>query len=353
MNNRHSSIPPVPMDEADRLAELESYQVLDTPPDEAFDRITRLASQIFNTPIALVSLIDENRQWFKSRVGLDAEETPREVAFCAHAIAEEKTLLVPDATDDERFSQNPLVTGGPNIRFYAGAPLVAPGGHKLGTLCVIDIKPRDIPDKQLAILEDMAAMVVDELMLRRAASTDAMTGVLNRGMWSELAEREYRRAQRYGVALSVMMIDIDRFKSINDRFGHAAGDEVIRAVASACTALVREQDLFGRYGGEEFILLMPHTDLSGAEQLAERIRARVADIEASIAGQIIQCTASVGVTICDVSKEMLTEATNRADQALYDAKAQGRNKVVVRPYLTANAGTRQNADDTQSAVETV
>ncbi len=160
----------MPGNESERLAALRRYRILDTPPDAALDRITHLLATQFDMPIALVSLVDETRQWFKSRYGLDAPETPREVAFCAHAIMGKTPMMVPDARKDARFSNNPLVTDAPNIRFYCGAPLRTSDGHNLGTLCVVDTKPRTLTDSQLGMLEDMATVVVELIELRHAAS---------------------------------------------------------------------------------------------------------------------------------------------------------------------------------------
>ena len=160
---------PTPLNEAERLATLAAYDVLDTPPEHVFDNIVRTASQICGVPVALVSLVDETRQWFKARVGIDASETPRELAFCAHTILSAKPMVVPDARVDERFADNPLVTGEPHIAFYAGAPLVAPDGLCLGTLCVIDREPRELTAAQLETLESLASVVVDSLEFRRVS----------------------------------------------------------------------------------------------------------------------------------------------------------------------------------------
>ena len=159
--------PPEPEDEAERLATLRAYEILDTEPEEEFDELAWLASQVCQTPIALVSLVDEDRQWFKARVGLEAFETPRRISFCGHAILGSDTLVVPNALEDPRFCGNPLVENDPRIRFYAGAPLRAPDGQKLGTLCVIDRVPRQLSESQLEGLERLSRQVMHQFELRQ------------------------------------------------------------------------------------------------------------------------------------------------------------------------------------------
>nr|MBA3936493.1 GAF domain-containing protein [Planctomycetota bacterium] len=159
---------PLPPDEPARLAALRSYGVLDTPSEAAFDDLVRLASRICKAPLALVSLVDADRQWFKARVGLDASETPRDLAFCAHAIlAPQEVLHVEDALTDARFCDNSLALGAPHVRFYAGVPLVTGEGHALGTLCVIDHQPRQLDAEQLDALRVLGRQVVAQLELRR------------------------------------------------------------------------------------------------------------------------------------------------------------------------------------------
>jgi GAF domain-containing protein len=161
---------PRPLNEAERLEALRAYRILDTQPERAYDDVVAVASHLAGTPIALVSLVDADRQWFKARHGLDAVETPRDLAFCAHTILGDAPLVVEDARKDPRFRENALVTGAPFIRFYAGVPLRNPEGHRLGSLCVIDREPRELPPEVLLQLERLARLVVDQMQLRLVSS---------------------------------------------------------------------------------------------------------------------------------------------------------------------------------------
>jgi anti-anti-sigma regulatory factor len=177
---------PLPPDEALRLAALHQYNILDTTPEEAFDDLTRLAAHICGTPIALVSLVDADRQWFKSAVGIEDLETPRDVAFCAHGILHKDVFVVPDALEDERFADNPMVIGDPHLRFYAGTPLTTPEGHTIGMLCVKDRAPRHLTPEQVEALRALGRQVIAQLELRRHVADLA----------AALAEREHVEAER-------------------------------------------------------------------------------------------------------------------------------------------------------------
>jgi GAF domain-containing protein len=158
---------PIPKNEKKRLRVLWQYEVLDTVPEEIFDDLTELAARICEAPIALISLVDEERQWFKSKVGVSLSETSRDISFCAHTITQSDLFVVPDATLDPRFAKNPLVVSEPRIRFYAGAPLITPDGYALGTLCILDKNPRELRADQKQALRILARHVVSQLELRR------------------------------------------------------------------------------------------------------------------------------------------------------------------------------------------
>ncbi len=314
--------------EKGRLDALYRMELLDTPAEEAFDRITRLAKSVLETPIVVVSLVDESRQWFKSKQGLDADETPRDVAFCDHTIRQSEPMVVENALLDGRFADNPLVTGEPCIRFYAGVPLRTRDGHNIGTLCAIDLKPRTISEQQLAILSDLARLVVDEMELRLIATTDSLTGTMTRRALFEAAERDLARAKRKGFDLSCAVLDIDHFKAINDTLGHAGGDMVLQQVMDACRRILRASDYIGRIGGEEFAIMLHDISYDDALDILERIRSKIEKLGIDYAGKTVPVTASIGITSLTHSTVSFDELLHEADTALYVAKADGRNRIV-------------------------
>ena len=452
---------PLPAQENDRLEKLRAYQILDSLPEEAYDRITRLAAKLFDVPIAVISLIDGERLWFKSQIGVPDAEVSRRLTFCAHAICQNEVFVVEDALEDPRFVQNPFVAGGPRLRFYAGAPLGAGCGLNLGTVAILDTKPRTLSADDRQSLADLAATVMDTLEMRtllqradaaerrfidameslpngfvlydkddrlvicnqryreiyaesaeyivpgarfediirkgvengqfpdaigneeawiaerieahqnpgepieqhlpddtwlrvqerrtsegglvgfriditklkrqerelvRLAWTDGLTGALNRHRFMELATGEIDRANRHGNPASLLLLDADHFKQINDRDGHAAGDEVLRGMVGRWTRILRAHDLVGRIGGEEFCILLPQVGAEGAAKAAEKLRAAIAELPFAFEGQLLRATVSIGVATLSPGAQ-LPELIRSADKALYQAKEAGRNRV--------------------------
>jgi len=299
--------------------------VLDTARERSFDVLTALVQDVLQAPVCAISLIEENRQWFKAIAGPMAGETPREVAFCDHTIRARDCLVIEDATLDERFSANPMVTGPPFVRSYAGAPLTTPDGYNVGALCVLDFEPRRFGTRDLTRLAAFAEMVVDQLELRTLVSHDELTGASSRRALVEAAKGAIRHAARDGRPLSLISMDVDHFKSINDRFGHAIGDRVLKAVVEVCKKQLRPPDLLGRIGGEEFAVLLTDTNAAMAFQCAERLRQSISSLDLGRYGPV---TTSFGVAAYRPNTTW-EDWLRQADAALYAAKRRGRNCCVL------------------------
>jgi len=339
----------IPHNEAERLGAVQRCEILDTPPDGAIDRFTALAARLFQVPTAIVSIVDSDRIWFKSRYGLDLPQVPRDPGLCASAILEHTPWIVTDAALDPRTQAHPLVTGAFGLRFYAAAPLTTMDGYNVGTLSVIDKRPRKIGDPKIAVLQDLGSMIMNEIELRvslkhaweldeallqqllrakqqaeHSARHDALTGLGNRRKFDEAFAVEINRIQRQGGKLCIMMADIDHFKKINDRYGHGVGDEVLVQFGELLRLLVRPTDIVARIGGEEFVVLMQHTELWKAVVTAERLRTSLADRQVGPLKEPV--TVSIGVAELEEGEDR-ESVLRRADQALYHAKRSGRNKV--------------------------
>lgn len=312
--------PPTPDDERARIDALRAMKVLDTPPEERFDRLTRLARRLFNVPIALVSLVDTNRQWFKSCTGLDASETPRDVSFCGHAILGDDIFLIADAAEDPRFSDNPLVVGAPHIRFYAGCPLSAGGGEKLGTLCIIDHEPRRLSQEELGLLQDLARMAEQELAAVQMATMDHLTMLSNRRGFEFLSAHALRLCRRMQRPASLLYFDLDDFKPINDRFGHTEGDRVLVDFAAVLKCTFRESDVIGRLGGDEFAVLVTNTDVNALDGALARFASGIERINRED-GRPYAIAYSTGKAVFDPARhDDMSDLVAEADASMYSHK---------------------------------
>ncbi|MFM7235558.1 MAG: diguanylate cyclase [Cyanobium sp.] len=318
---------PIPADEEDRLRDLERYGVVGDSSDVHLDRLVELACLTFAVPMAAISLVTADRQGFLAEKGLNVSETPRGVAFCAHAILGNRVMVVPNALEDERFRSNPLVTDAPQIRFYAGAPLRSDSGHNLGTLCVIDSRPMEPTPEQIRQLELLSELVMRELDLRRQRYLCPVTGLPIRQRFLQIAEQEFQLARDEGKALSLLLFDIDHFRNINNRWGHHAGDDVMADLCKLGRQFLTEQDFAGRLGDGEFALLLVNTAPEEALTLAEALRQAVTTMPGVHSHSDLQLHISGGLTGLGSADTSFANLLQRAEQALHLAKSNGRNQI--------------------------
>jgi diguanylate cyclase (GGDEF)-like protein len=319
---------PIPENETQRLQAVRSYDILDTPAEVDFDALTRVAAHAFKTPAAVVGLMDSDRLWFKSRFGLDVPQLDRQIAFCAYALMRpDEALVIEDLQQDSRFRDNPLVTQAPHLRFYAGAPLIDPNGYALGTIAVVDVQPRTMNEEQRSALRDLATLVITALesrrraiQLGRLALTDHLTGLSNRAHFERTLRAEMTHAQRTGEPFTLLYMDLDGFKAVNDTLGHAAGDEVLVEIARRLEKQVRAGDLLARLGGDEFGVFMREATQDSAESLASRIAEAVLEPITLSDGNQVNVGISVGMSASSEAFNSYSSLLTRADQALYQEK---------------------------------
>lgn len=319
---------PLPANEAQRLRAVRSYDIFDTLPEVDFDTLTRVAAHALNTPAAVIGLMDSDRLWFKSQLGLGVQQLDRKIAFCAHAIMRpDELLVVEDLRQDHRFQGNPLVTQVPHLCFYAGASLIDRHGYALGTIAVVDTKPRTFGESQRALLRDLSTLVTTALESRQRANvlghlamTDYLTGLANRAQFERTLNSEMAHSRRTGEPFTVLYMDLDDFKGVNDTFGHAAGDEVLCEVARRMSDQVRAEDLLARLGGDEFGLFMRQSVEDSPESLANRIVEVVSAPISLSAGDKVSVGISVGIATYTDAIDSMATLLALSDQALYEAK---------------------------------
>jgi len=343
--------PALPVDEESRLAVLDCLGIVYSPAEERFDRITRIAKRIFNVPIALVSLVASDIQWFKSCQGLTITETPREISFCGHAILMDEPLIVPDALNNPDFADNPLVTGEPSIRFYAGQA-VQYTGQKIGTLCVIDTRPRSFLPSDLDALRSLAAWVESELKvsvlsevqkelitecdeLQRKVLVDPLTGTWNQQGIGEVLKLAFSKAERTRTNVTIMMIEPDDSMSINPDNLHIVNDIISKEVAQRIRSSLRTHDVIARYDGMKFQVFLADCDNETARTIAQRILRAVAIEPIQIQDGNVMLTLSIGM-VCNegIGQWDLDKLTENADRALYTAKKNGGNQSLLKKKVS-------------------
>lgn len=330
-----------PPDEAERLAALAAYEILDTPAEEAFDRVVRLAAMVYQADLGCVAFIDATHLWIKAAIGALPRVLPRRKSICDTVVSTGNPLIIGDLQSEARLASHPML-GQLEHRFYAGAPLKTAAGYVVGTVCILRRKPDDPTTFDLRPLLDLASIVIDELEWRRRIATltnlaeiDGLTGVANRRAFDAALDRASRRAARLGSELSLLFVDLDCFKQLNDTSGHLAGDDVLRRAAAALSIAVhRPYDLIARYGGDEFAVVLPETGPLGARHVAATIQAglRLAAIPhpGSLLGRL---TASIGVATAKGAAATPETLIMAADAAVYAAKHSGRDRIVLADDL--------------------
>lgn len=280
-----------------------------------------MARRLFGVPIALVSLIDENRQWFKSCDGLDVSETSRDISFCGHAILKKEVFVIEDALKDERFFDNPLVTGEPQIRFYAGQQLRPFSGQAIGTLCIIDRASREFSADDRQMLADLAQMVEREIAAIQLSVLDELTCISNRRGFLALARYSLDVCKRQQFSASLVFFDLDKFKEINDTHGHAEGDKALKTFTVQLSESFRASDIYARLGGDEFVALISNTSDAVMQQLIARFQSQL-QTRCDKLGLPYAIQFSHGVIAFDPLKHAgVEDMLQEADAAMYAHKA--------------------------------
>lgn len=353
---------PVPYNEAERLNELLALQPDEWGPSDALQSICEVAAWIARTPISLLSLIYSDEQCFAAHMGIAAPSNPREAAFCSNTILGSEPILVENLANDERFASNPLVIGEPGFRGYAGIPIETKPGLRLGTLCVIDYKPRTFSRRQVAMLSKLAKVataiilshhssveLAGELSLKHqhekelweAAHQDPLTGLANLKALRVYAAKHLDEAPA-GTSCALMLLDLDFFKSINDRWGHAEGDAYLCRVARQLKASVRQADLVARIGGDEFAVMLTAAaePVIPVAEIVERVQINLRNI-AQQTGKDDLGRASIGVAFAPEHGKTLEKLHQAADLALYQSKAAGRNTCTFYDSAMKNRAAKQ------------
>ena len=339
---------PLPSNERERISALTELRIHETDTDERLEEIVSLAAELCGVPMAAISLVDPDHQWFKATRGFELASLPRDAALCSHAILQEHVMVVPDARTDPRFFDSELVTGPTRVRCYAAAPLISAEGHAIGTLCVMDTERRELPRWQLTTLEVLARQAMAHLRLNRLvddhagvlddldmaernlsflSTHDALTGLLNRRSVCDIIDGLSTANASGAVSSALLFIDLDNFKDINDAFGHEAGDRVLVTIADRLHLSARGDNAVSRLASDEFVVLIPHAQSLAPESLARRLLQAVS-IPVEWNGMPLMVTASIGIVRWNDDMLSANDLLRAGDAAMHYAKIEGRNRYV-------------------------
>jgi diguanylate cyclase (GGDEF)-like protein len=334
-------------DETTRISALATTRLLETPDNYAFDCAANIGAQLFNVAFCTLVLVGSEPAASSPDVDLTGDEMWSAQRFCRCVVESDETLVIQSNAVDAGFGQSAFVHEASRIKFYAGYPIHAANGAVLGTLCLINFEPIEFGYTQLQLLRELAfltelslcarrigtaqkALIAKLDVARRESLVDPMLRIWNRGGITSILDQLHETSVERHATFSICMIDIDRFKRVNDQCGHIAGDSVLKDVSRVLQAGLRPDDELGRYGGEEFIAILPDTNTLSAERLAIRLNKAVAELRAGTSTVPIRCTVSIGIAERAPHQfETVQSLIHRADSALLLAKQSGRNRVVV------------------------
>ncbi|MCE3046276.1 sensor domain-containing diguanylate cyclase [Legionella sp. 16cNR16C] len=341
-------VPGMPENEPERLKSLYDSHLFHTPIEQGFERITRLTKKIFDVPIVAISLIDKETQWFKSVIGLDANSTPRDISFCGHTILKDDVLVVDDAQLDPRFSDNPLVTESPSIRFYAGCPIHTVNEHRIGALCIIDTRPRQISSHDKIILKDIASLVDTEIRNhqhihppekklhelnaeKRKELLDPLTRLWNKTGITQVIEYQRKLSKFNKSEFGLIQLSVDSLQAFVTEYGHEAGNDLLKAITQTLINSCGCEDSIGYWGGKEFVIVLPCEEQPDVLAVANRIRKNIASEQHLTRVGRVRTTATIGVVFFNPkihlnTVNLLTEAAH----ALQEGKLQGGNKIIIK-----------------------
>lgn len=307
---------PIPANDIDRVASLRALSILDTAPEARFDQLTKLAQRLFNVPIALLTLLDQDRQWFKSVQGLEERETSRDISFCTHAIMRDDVMVIADTLKNPTFASNPFVTDSPNIRFYAGCPVAAIDGNKLGAFCIIDRVPRQLNPAEMQLLRELSDLAEYELNHAESELVDEFTGLRNRQGLLKLLRSILTYSRRVKQPVSSVVFHLDNLSEISQKHGAAEGDRALIRAASLITQTFRESDAASRVGVDEFCVIFPRCPEKDTEIVLARFEKNVREKE-KLLPLPYKLSFSVGVISWDPDNpESIDTAMQRAEQTI-------------------------------------
>jgi diguanylate cyclase (GGDEF)-like protein len=330
-----------------RLESLRRMLTLGAPAEHDYLRVSRLAQRLFNVPITYVSVLDGQNQYMMSPLGMTAMSIPYEQSMCRFVIEGKARIVCPDALLDERFVQAHAVVNPPGIRFYVAQPIRNAEGHVIGALCIADIRPREFSDEEQCLLEDLSYLLESTIALRYLSfshekalllagslgldvMTDALTSVFNRRGIIDMANHAYARCIHEHRSFSLALVDLDHFKAINDEFGHVIGDEALKEAAHRIQRAVRGGDIVGRWGGEEFLVVLPGSGPNVLQDVGNKLVQMVGG-PFIVQDCKLSLSASVGLAGVGTAQDVFDEIAwlEAADQALFMAKERGRSQAVV------------------------